>query len=242
MLLTPLTALTALTGLAAGLITTVAGMGGGLLLLLVIAVASGDPVHALVITSPALLLGNGHRLWRYRHDVDRTVALPLAVGAIPTALGVGMLTGDAPVGLIRWAMLGVALLAAARGLGVWRWVPPTSWGLPVGLTAGAIQATAGGSGVILAPYLMARELVGRPYVATIAAVAVALHVARFAGYGAGGLVGRDDLLWGTALAVTILVGNRLGERISHHIGEGLQRQLQVGVLLGCALMGVAGLR
>jgi len=234
--------LTALTGIAAGLITTVAGMGGGLLLLLVIAVATDDPVHALVVTSPALLLGNGHRLWRYRHDVDHAVALPLSLGAVPTALGVGMLTGDAPVDLIRWAMLAVALLAAARGLGLWRWVPPTSWGVPIGLTAGAVQATAGGSGVLLAPYLMARDLVGRPYVATIAAVAVALHVARFAGYGAGGLVGVDDLLAGTALAGTILLGNRLGERLSAHIGDGLQRQLQVGVLLACALMGVVGLR
>ena len=90
-------ALTVLTGIAAGLITTVAGMGGGLLLLLVLAVISGDPVQALVVTSPALLLGNGHRLWRYRHDVDRATALPLARGAVPTALGVGMLTAQAPV-------------------------------------------------------------------------------------------------------------------------------------------------
>jgi len=235
-------ALTVLTGIAAGLITTVAGMGGGLLLLLVLAVISGDPLQALVVTSPALLLGNGHRLWRYRHDVDRATALPLALGAVPTALVVGMLTAQAPVAFIRWAMLGVALLAAARGLGLWRWVPPTSWGFPIGLTAGAVQATAGGSGVLLAPYLMGRDLVGRPYVATIAAVAVALHVSRFAGYGAGGLVHLDDLLAGTALAGTILVGNRLGEWLSGGIDDALQRRLQVGVLVGCAVMGVAGLR
>jgi len=231
----------ALTGVAAGLITTVAGMGGGLLLLLVLALGT-DPVHALVLSSPALLLGNGHRLWRFRHDVDRAVALPLAVGAVPTALGVGMFTGEAPVDLIRWTMLAVALLAALRGLGLWRWTPSVRWGLPIGLTAGAIQATAGGSGVLLAPYLMARDLVGRPYVATIAAVAVALHVARLAGYGAGGLVGAEDVLAGVALAGTILVGNRLGELVAPHIADGPQRKLQVAVLLGCALLGVAGLR
>lgn len=234
--------LTVLTGIAAGLITTVAGMGGGLLLLLVVAIATDDPVHALVVTSPALLLGNGHRLWRYRHDVDRAVAWPLALGAVPTAVGMGMLTADAPVALIRWGMLAVAVLAAARGLGLWRWVPPTTWGFPIGLTAGAVQATAGGSGVLLAPYLMGRDLVGRPYVATIAAVAVALHVSRFAGYGAGGLVGTDDLLAGTALAAFILVGNRVGEWLSAGIDDPLQRKLQVATLLGCALLGVVGVR
>jgi uncharacterized membrane protein YfcA len=233
---------TALAGVAAGLVTTVAGMGGGLMLLLFLAVVHDDPVHALVITSPALLLGNGHRLWRYRHDVDRGIAGPLIVGAVPTALLVGMVTADLPLSLIRWAMLGVALLAAARGLGLFTFVPPTSWGVPIGLTAGAVQATAGGSGVLFAPYLMARDLVGRPYVATIAAVAVALHVARFAGYGLGGLVQAHDLLVGTALAATIGVGNRLGEALSGRIDHGQQRRLQVAVLLGCALLGVVGAR
>ena len=47
-------------GTIAGILTTLAGQGGGLFLLLAIAALVG-PHEALAITAPALLLGNLHR-------------------------------------------------------------------------------------------------------------------------------------------------------------------------------------
>ena len=44
-------------GIAAGLITTVSGFGGGMLLVSVLALV-WDPLSALTVTSVALLIGN----------------------------------------------------------------------------------------------------------------------------------------------------------------------------------------
>src|SRR5690349_10895588 len=72
-------------GLLAGALTTVAGLGGGMLLLLALATL-GEPHEALAVTAPALLVGNLHRLWMGRRELDRETALPLVAGALPGAL------------------------------------------------------------------------------------------------------------------------------------------------------------
>src|SRR5688572_1452872 len=61
-------ALVVLLGIAAGFLTTVAGMGGGLLLVTALAVVWGPHV-ALPVTSLALLVGNLHRLALYRRHL-----------------------------------------------------------------------------------------------------------------------------------------------------------------------------
>lgn len=237
-----MTACMLLVGVIAGAVTTVAGMGGGLVLLLVLAALLDDPLQALVLSSPALLVGNLHRTWSMRHAADWWVVAPLALGAVPAAFLVALWVADAPVAVIRWGMLGVALLAAVRGLGMVTWSPPRRWAVPVGIAAGAVQSTAGGSGVLLAPYLMGRGLSGRGYVATMAAVAVMLHVSRLSAFGAGGLVDLSVLVLGAAIALSIVVGNALGMRVASWMDARAQRRAQVAVLLGTALLAAVGMR
>jgi hypothetical protein len=227
-------------GLLAGFITSVAGMGGGLVLLLVMGLWLGDPLQALVLTSPALLLGNLHRAWALRREAVAAVFLPLSVAAIPSSYLVAVWVTDAPVELLRWALLGVALLAGLRGLGLLRWTPTRRWALPVGVAAGAIQSTAGGSGVLLAPYLMGRGLDGAAYVGTMASVAVALHVSRLAAFGATGLVDATVVGVGLLTASAIVGGNRLGLHVGRQLTPLAQRRVQVGALLGAAGLAVAG--
>ena len=59
-------------GLLAGVLTTVSGMGGGLLVVFVLSWALG-PKAALVVSTAALLVGNVHRAWLYRASVDGAV-------------------------------------------------------------------------------------------------------------------------------------------------------------------------
>jgi len=227
-------------GLLAGFITSVAGMGGGLVLLLVLGLWLGDPLQALVLTSPALLIGNLHRAWALRREAVAAVFLPVAAAAVPSSYLVATWVSDAPVELLRWALLGVALFAGVRGLGLLRWEPSRRWALPVGLAAGAIQSTAGGSGVVLAPYLMGRGLEGSAYVGTMACVAVALHLSRLAAFGASGLVDAAVVGVGLLTAVAIVGGNQVGLQVGRHLTPMTQRRVQVGALLGAAGLAVAG--
>lgn len=233
--------LAVLTGILAGFITSVAGMGGGLVLLLVLGLFLGDPLQALVLTSPALLVGNLHRAWLLRREAVAAVFVPLALAAIPTSYLVALWVSDAPVELLRWALLGVALLACARGLGLVRWTPSRRWAVPVGVAAGAIQSTAGGSGVVLAPYLMGRGLSGVAYVGTMASVAVALHVSRLVAFGASGLVDGGVIGIGLLTAGAIVVGNRLGLYVARGLSDVAQRRVQVASLLGSASLALAGM-
>ena len=57
-------------GIFAGALTTIAGIGGGLVITLVLA-AVWEPHLALAVSAPALLLGNVHRLLLLRAEIDR---------------------------------------------------------------------------------------------------------------------------------------------------------------------------
>lgn len=231
----------ALLGTLAGALTTVAGLGGGMVLLLALA-ALDSPHRALAVTAPALLLGNLHRLWRGRHALDRATALPLVLGALPGSLLGGLLASLLPAQAVGALMLAMTGLTVARRVGL-SFTMPTRAGLPVGLLTGAISATSGGAAMLLAPFLRARGLTGQRYVCTTAAVAVALHVGRVIAYGATGMSDASTLRAGLLLALAIAAGNLLGDRLARGLGDDAQTWIQDGVMVVCtglALAGVAG--
>ena len=111
-------------GLAAGVTTTIAGLGGGFLLLVTLSLLS-DPLTALAATTPALLFSNAHRGWLYRSEVDRGIARSFALGAVPGGLVGGFLAGALAPQALHAIMLAVAVLGVTRALGWWTMaVPP----------------------------------------------------------------------------------------------------------------------
>src|SRR5688500_8849129 len=100
-------------GLTAGALTTVAGLGGGLLLLLVLSLV-WDAHTALAVTAPALLIGNFHRAWMFRSKIDRRVARAFVTGAFPGALVGALFAIAVPEPVLHAMMLAMTLLAIAR--------------------------------------------------------------------------------------------------------------------------------
>jgi len=227
--------------LLAGAITTVAGMGGGLVMLLGLSTFM-DPLTALTITGPGLLVGNLHRAWMYRADINRPLAWRYALGGAPAALFGGLLAVALPAVVIRIAMVALASAASARVLFGWTWTPPVSAMLPGGSAVGFVTATSGGGGLVSAPLLLASGLSGRSYVATGAVGASAIHVFRIAGYGAGGAFEEGVLLFGAVAAVCITTGNLAGNRIRTWLPDVAIPRIEIGivvVLLMLALLGLA---
>lgn len=229
-----------LLGLLAGVLTTIAGMGGGLVLLAAIAVLFG-PHAALAWTAPALLLGNLHRVVLYRRHVDRRAAGLMILGAVPTAFAAGLLSASMPA----WVLAGSLLLVGAVGLakvGGWlTWQPSPRATVPLGAISGVLIANGGGSGVVIGPTLLARGLRGTTYVGTIATIAVALHATRLLAYGIGGMADGKTLWIGLFLALCIAVGNLLGDRLRRVIGPAWQGRVQVGALVLCMGLAVGAL-
>lgn len=240
MVLDPVWVEYAVLGVLAGILTTVAGLGGGLFLLLALA-SLGDPAGALAVTAPALLLGNLHRLWRGREHLDQGLARPLMAGALPGSLVGGALAVAVPSWVLSAAMVITSSLALARSVGL-RIPIPAKAAVPMGFFTGVVTATSGGAALIVSPFLRARGLSGPRFVATSAATAIALHAGRLVAYGAGGLATPHTLGVGLGLALAIGVGNRLGEKLARQMGERVQVRVQdvvTVVCVGLALLGVA---
>jgi uncharacterized membrane protein YfcA len=205
-------------GLLAGALTTVAGVGGGVLLTLALSVAA-DPHTALAVVAPALLLGNLHRLWMLRASVERPTALAVGAPALVGAIVGGAVTAALPPTAIRVLMLAIAGLAVLRELGWLGGTVPRAWLVPAGVLVGFVTATSGGGGLLLAPLLLATGLKGVAFVGTGAAVAASIHVGRIGAYGAAGLIGAELVPTLVGLSIAILAGNLLGTVVRRRISE-----------------------
>ncbi len=230
-----------LLALFAGVVTTVAGMGGGLILVLGLSLVL-DPITALATTSIALLWGNIHRSRMYRAEIQWPIAFRFVAGAVPGALFGGLVAVGLPDDVLRLLLVAVAIVAACKVLFRLSWQPPRAWLVPGGALAGFVTGTSGGGGLIAAPLLLASGLSGRQYVATGAVGAASVHIARIGGYGLGGVFDPSVLAWGLVAAVCVALGNLAGDRLRDFVPSAAVPRLEVGMVVGClglALVGIA---
>jgi hypothetical protein len=133
------------------------------------------------------------------------------------------------------------MLAIAQGQGLVRWRPPVAAILPAGFLVGVVAATAGGAAVLVGPLLMAAGLQGSRYVATVAACGVAMHIGRSTAYGASGLVTGTTLLYSVVLTATLMAGNLLGRRLRQSMQEATATRIELGSLVICVALALAGI-
>lgn len=225
-------------GLLAGLLTTVAGLGGGLVLTLVLAPFVG-PQTALALAAPALLLGNIHRIALFRSELDSQFSMPFVLGAVPGALVGGFLTLALP-DIVLHALIVLALgFAAAKEFKLVRFTPKASSVLPISFCVGVLTATSGGGGLLLGPLLLAAGARGARFIASASLIAASVHLTRLVAYGAGGLVSSSTLLMSACIGVAIMLGNTLGKRVK--IDDAKRTRLTYASLFACGAITIAGL-
>lgn len=227
-------------GILAGALTTVTGLGGGILLLLSLAMVF-DPATALTITAPALLAGNLHRLFMFRRALNVSIATRLIAGALPGALLGGTLAVQLPEWMLRSFLVVATAMVLATAFGWIRIQPTQRWVLPIGVTAGAVTALGGGGGLLVPPTLLALGLRGAAFLATGAAAASGMHVGRLAAYGLAGWMSPSRWMLAGLLALAIPLGNLVGGRIRTHLSEALMQKLTYGSLTVATLLAVGGL-
>lgn len=220
----------AVLGLVAGILTTLAGMGGGLFLLVALGLVYGPHV-ALAVTTPALLVSNLHRAWLFRADVDWRMAKLVAMGVMPGAIVGALLLPALPevvIAALFTASTGFALL---RATGRVRIDPAPRWITAYALGIGALAATSGGAGMLIAPLVLSSGATGARYVATVAIGAVAMHLARVIGYGTVGVLVPAQLADAAVILVGLLAGNLIGRRLRGRLGAKTERNIELGALL-----------
>ncbi len=223
-----------------GALTTISGFGGGLVLLLALAAMVG-PKTALAASAVSLLFANLHRIWLYRRDIHRPVTVPLLLGVGPGAFAGALIAASVPELLVQIAMVAVVGLGVARAWLGWVWRPGGKTVTASGLVIGVLAGSAGGAGFLMGPIVLAAGLAGRSYLGTVAVGAVAMHVARIAGYGAGGLMTGEVLRLAVVLTPALLVGNLLGDRMRDAIPPSWQDRIEHGAPVVCVVLALAGL-
>lgn len=228
-------------GLVAGLLTTLAGQGGGLFLLLVLSLRMG-PHQALALSSPALLFGNAHRVFTGWRHIDRTIAPRFVLGALPGAMVGGSFASAMPSSALRLVLILTTALAVAKAAGWVRFTLPARSYPAFGLGVGWLTGTSGGAGVLLSPVLLSTGLTGSRYIATQSLIAVAIHVGRTGSYAYAGLFRELSLLHLAAVTLAIFLGNALADRLKVHVSARALSLTEYGTMAVCATLAAAGLR
>ncbi len=224
----------------AGGLTTISGFGGGLLLLLVMSVLVGAK-PALAATAIALLCANLHRIWMYRGAIGTRVTVPLLTGLLPGSFAGALAASWIPERAVQLAMIAVVAMSVTRAWLGWTWTLSARALAGSGLVIGVLAGSAGGAGFLIGPVVLAAGLSGRAYLGTVAVSAVAMHVARIGGYGAGGLMTVEIFRYAAVLAPALLLGNLLGDRLRGHIPDTWQHRIEVAAPAVCVALALAGL-
>ncbi|MFC5830595.1 sulfite exporter TauE/SafE family protein [Nonomuraea insulae] len=193
-------------------LSSVGGVGGGVLMLLVFTALFGLQVAVPTLTLTQLA-SNGGRAWFNRRDVQWRVISWYAVGAVPFALTGGLLLPYVPVEPLK-RVLGAFLIAVV----IWRRfrrvprAPADGTFAVIGAGAGLGSSLLGAAGPLAAPFFLAKGLAGGAYIGTEAAASLIIHLTKVAAYGASSLLSVHVLQLGLVLTPAIVAGAWLGRR------------------------------
>ncbi|MCA9562125.1 MAG: sulfite exporter TauE/SafE family protein [Myxococcales bacterium] len=211
-------------GLMAGAVTTAVGLGGGMLLNLSLIVAGLDIESALMLSTPALLVGNLGRAFLMRRSIHFPTALTIAAAAVPGVLAGAFFLKYVDENILRalfcssaaaYVVLAIRKEFSSRGEVEGEPIrsgPLALYGFGTGVASGSV----GAGGLMLAPALRARRLERARFVATSGTVGAMVHISRIVTYGAVGLTSAP-IAEAALLAVSILIGNSLGKRVLYRL-------------------------
>ncbi len=100
-------------GLLAGILTTVTGVGGGIVALSLLSLVM-DPAAALAISAAAFAVGNTHRAVLFARSVDRGVTIRFSVGLAVGAIAGALAVPHMPAEVLRAALVCVAVIALGK--------------------------------------------------------------------------------------------------------------------------------
>ncbi len=237
-----------LAGVAAGILTTVASLGGGVLLVALLSMALA-PATVLGITAPALFVGNLSRAIMLRREIDWPTAARFSLAGVPAALlaslGAAALPGRALQAIIA-VFLFVFVLHEwlARGLAEYRKSPHADWlALAAGAMTGMISGFTGVAGFVSSPLLLRLGLAPMALVATSATCMAAVHLSKGAGFTLAQVLTPALLPAAGVLAIGIVAGNAAGARVLARMPrETFRRVLATAVALAGAQLLWSALR
>lgn len=214
-------------GLAAGagaILTSIAGLGGGILLLSVL-LQFMDPLEAIPVHAVIQLASNSSRTLLLRHSVEWGVVWRFCILLVPAGL-LGLLVADQmPVAsgriaiavfalLVVWWPASLASISSILGSGRRAFVP-------LGGIAGFLNIPFGVTGPAVAP-MFRRHLAERTaIIATFGAAQTAGHLTKIGLFAGDGFAYGDNLAVMAAGVAAVIIGSWIGTRLLVRVDEAL---------------------
>lgn len=203
-------------------LTATVGMGGGMVLVVVMAsflpVAALIPVHGVV-----MLVANGSRTWFMRPHIDKKLLIPFALTSIPGSFAGAYFVVDVPDAVLK-SMIAIFVLLAV-------WIPKIdmkpviksqnrSWLLGGFLTSFG-NMIVGGGGILLAPFFSRSKMGRKTIVATHGACMTVQHGLKVVAFGALGFSFGAYLPLIAGMAVSAIFGSWVGKHLLNHFSDAL---------------------
>lgn len=184
------------------------------------------------------LASNASKLGMFRGGVDRGLLLRLGVPAVLFAVLGGLASAWL---LAHWleAILSVFLLGFSGWMLLrprWRLAPTTGNSVLGGALSGGMAGLVGTGGAVRGMTMAAFDLRKDVFVATSAAIDLAIDLSRAAVYARNGYIHADDMAWIPLLAVVAVTGTWLGRHILRRMPQMLFRRTALLLVFAIGLV------
>lgn len=217
-------------------ISAVAGLGGGIILLAIIAQFRA-PIVALPIHGATQLVSNGYRSFLLREDINWSAVAHGSILIAPAALAGVAVASALPDDAIRLAMAIFILIATWRpSLMGWERPGRTNRSLiPIGAVSGFLSSTVGASGPVVSPFYRAVTVSHQAFVATAGTTQILSHLAKVVGFGIGGFDFGEHVDMIAVAIVGVVAGTWVGTKLLSRANEQALKVLFRVTLTGLAL-------
>jgi uncharacterized membrane protein YfcA len=215
------TVVVGISALLTSILSAVAGLGGGIILLAVIAQFVA-PTVAIPIQGAIQLASNSSRAWFLRENVAWSPVGWSTILLLPASLLGVRLATSLPDDVIRALLaLFVLILAWRPALLKWRGGQelPAPALVAVGGASGLLNTTVGASGPVTSPFFRAATATHTAFVATAAVAQVFAHVAKLTAFGTQGWNPLDHLGVIAVGIAGVVIGSRIGTRLVGRLSE-----------------------
>ena len=197
-----------------------------------------DFQSVLGITALFHLASNISKLGLFRGGIDRHLLLRLGLPSVLFAVLGGLATAWFPS---RWleATLAVLLLALSGWMLLrprWRLAATTRSAVLGGALSGGMAGLVGTGGAVRGMTLAAFDLRKEVFIATSAAIDMAIDLSRAAVYARNGYIHAHDLVWVPLLAVVAIAGTWVGKRILARMPQALFRRIALLLVFAIGLV------
>jgi uncharacterized protein len=222
----------ALSAFVAGICSGMTGFGGGLLLPPILAPLLGVQ-NVMPVLSVAMLLTNAHRFSLYWRHLNRRLTAIVLAAMIPAVMFGATIYLNLPHDMIAIVLGGFMLLSLPIG----RFFAAREIRLqPAGLAGfsavfGVVAGTTSGSGVMMVPVLLGAGLIGTSFLATDAAISIAVNLTRAL------MIGRvegfhAEILWAAvAIGLCTVPGNYVARWFLRRTSLRMHTRIMEGIVL-----------